>query len=128
MKRVGLSLLISLVAFAAQSENVDVTVRHAPYVISSVSSKSEHGWAECKYCGSKISYTRTYRWDVYNHVWIETTQEVPTTCRKCKGLDKDKKKLDREEAALDRKIEYEQTKRRIDRKKNTLKRLRQQNR
>lgn len=126
MRILALSLL--LLAVPAVAETTDLTIRHAPYVVSTVSSKSEKAWAECKYCGKKVSYERTYKWDVYNHKWVETTAEVPETCRSCKSKDKGQSKLDREEAKLDRDIEYLETKQRIDAKEQKLRRLRKQTR
>jgi len=125
MKRLA-SLLLSSFAFPSFAETTDLTVRRAPYVVSTVSSKSEKAWTECKYCGSKVGYERTYKWDVYNHKWIETTGEAPETCRSCKSKDKDQAKLDRKEAELDRDIEYLKTKQRIDAKEKKLQRLRKQ--
>jgi len=116
------ALAFAGVAFAETT--ADLTVRHAPYVVSTVSTKSKKAWAECKYCGKKVGYERTYKWDVYNHKWIETTEEVPETCRSCKGKDKAQAKLGREEAKLDRDIEYLETKQRIDEKEKKLQRLR----
>lgn len=117
-----------LVAHAAQE--LDVTVRRAPYVISSVSTKSEKAWAPCKFCGSKTSYERTYKWDVYNHVWCETTSasSVPDVCRKCRVRVRDQEKLDRRERELDSKIEYQETKSRIRQKQERLRQLRQESR
>lgn len=117
-------------AVFAQQQSVDVTVRHAPYVVSTVSSKSEKAWAACTYCGSKTSYDRTYRWDPYNHKWIENTDpdKVPNVCRKCRAKVRDQEKLDMRERDLDRKIRYESTKARIRQKSDYLKDLRNANR
>lgn len=109
---------------AAFADSADLTIRRAPYVVSTVSSKTEKDWATCKYCGSKTSYERTYKWDVYNHKWVETTENVPEVCRSCKPKEKAQQKLDREEAKLDREIEYYETKQRIDQKEKKLLRLR----
>lgn len=127
MRIPALSLLLLAVPAVAET-TADITVRRAPYVVSSVSSKKEKAWATCKYCGSKISYERTYDWDVYNHKWVEKTSEVPETCRLCKSKDKAQAKLDRAEAKLDRDIEYLETKQRIDDKERKLRRLRKQTR
>jgi len=114
----------------AQQQSVDVTVRHAPYVVSSVSSKSEKAWAACTYCGSKTSYDRTYRWDPYNHKWIENTDpdKIPNVCRKCRPKLRDQEKLDQRERELDRKIKYESSKARIKQKSDYLRDLRNANR
>jgi len=121
---VALAVIPGLCLTALADTTADITVRRAPYVVSTVSSKSEKEWTTCKYCGTKISYERTYKWDVYNHKWIETTESVPEVCRSCKPKDKAKQKLDREEARLDREIEYYETKQRIEDKEKKLRRLR----
>jgi len=118
----------SMLWLPAVADTTDLTIRHAPYVVSTVSSKSENAWAECRYCGRKIRYERTYRWDVYNKEWVETTKEVPDVCRSCKTRDRAQQKLDREEAKLDRDIEYLETKQRIEDKEAKLRRLRKQTR
>lgn len=117
------------VAVRAQ-QNVNVTIRHAPYDVPNVSSKTERATVLCKYCGSKVKYDRKYRWDAVKHEWIETTDAstVPTSCRKCRREEKDSEKLEREENELDRRIEVEKTKSRISSKKNKLQRLRNANR
>jgi len=115
---------IALLPLAAVAETTDLTIREAPYVVSTVSSKSEKAWAECRYCGKKIRYERTYKWDVYGKEWVETTKEVPDTCRSCQSKDKAQQKLDREEAALYRNIEYLKTKQRIEMKEAEYRRLR----
>jgi len=117
-----------VLSLSAVAETTDLTIRYAPYVVSTVSSKSEKAWAECKYCGKKVSYERTYKWDVYNKEWVETTKEVPETCRSCKSKDKAQQKLDRKENSLDRDIEYYETKKRIEDKESQLRRLRKQTR
>lgn len=111
-------------ASAVAETTADITVRHAPYVVSTVSSKTEKDRTKCRYCGSAISFDRTYKWDVYNRKWVETTGDVPDTCRLCKSRDKDRQKLDRKEARLDREIEYYETKQRVDEKEKRLRRLR----
>ena len=112
------------------AEDVNVTIRRAPYDVPNVSSKSEIAHKPCQYCGSSVSYERKYRWDTVRHEWIETTDasKVPTTCRKCRQKEKDKAKLDQRENELDRKIEYEKTKSRISSKERKLQRLRNANR
>ena len=122
------ALLFALVATAA--EDVNVTIRHAPYDVPNVSSKSEIAHKPCQYCGSQVSYERKYRWNTVLHEWIETTkpEDVPSACRKCKQKEKDKEKLDRRENELDRRIEYEKTKSRISSKEKKLERLRNANR
>jgi len=120
--------VILLLSVSVRAESTDLTIRHAPYVVSTVSSKSENAWAECRYCGGKVRYERTYRWDVYNKEWVETTKSVPDTCRSCKSKDAAQRKLDREEAKLDRDIEYLETKQRIEAKEAKLRRLRKQTR
>lgn len=122
--RILIRLFFPCAILCVRAETTDLTIRRAPYVVSTVSSKSEKAWATCKYCGKKVSYERTYKWDVYNHKWIETTAEVPEVCRSCKGKDKAQSKLDREEAKLDREIEYYETKQRIDAKEKKLRQLR----
>jgi len=97
-----------------------VRVVHEPWQVSSCSSKSEHAWAHCTWCNCKISYERTYRWNVYNREWIESTTKVPELCRKCQVKQKEREKLAREEANLDRKIEERETKARIAKKRELL--------
>lgn len=126
-----LAILIALFTFAAiAAEDVNVTIRHAPYDVPNVSSKSEIAHKPCEFCGSSVSYERKYRWDTVRHEWIETTkaENVPSACRKCKQKEKDQAKLDRRENELDRRIEYEKTKSRISSKERKLKRLRNANR
>jgi len=112
----------------AMAGSRDLTIRYAPYVVSSVSSKSEHAWVSCRYCGKKVGYERTYRWDVYDKVWCETTKEVPDVCRACKSKDKTRERLDREESKLDREIACLETKARVDEKRERLRQLRAQTR
>ena len=126
-----LAILIVLFAFVATAaEDVNVTIRHAPYDVPNVSSKSEIAHKPCDFCGSSVSYERKYRWDTVRHEWIETTkaENVPSACRKCKQKEKDKAKFDQRENELDRRIEYEKTKSRISSKEKKLKRLRNANR
>lgn len=121
----------ALFAFSAMAaEDVNVTIRHAPYDVPNVSSKSEIAHKPCQYCGSSVSYERKYRWDTVRHEWIETTkpENVPSACRKCKQKEKDKVKLDQRENELDRRIEFEKTKSRISSKERKLERLRNANR
>lgn len=115
---------------AGADQNVNVTIRRAPYDVPNVSSKTERATTLCKYCGSKIKYDRKYRWDTVKHEWHETTDRsaVPTACSKCKQKEKDKTKLDQKENELDRKIEVEKTKSRISSKEKKLQRLRNANR
>jgi len=123
------AVLVFLAGVACcKAETTDLTVRHAPYVVSTNSSKTEKDWTKCRYCGSKISYERKYKWDVYNSKWIETTAEVPEACRLCKSKDRAQEKLDREEAKLDREIERLETKQRIESKERRLRQLRKQTR
>ena len=128
------SWLVAVAAFGAfpalAERNVNLTVRHAPYDVPNVSSKSEIAHKPCQYCGSSVSYERKYRWNTVRHEWVETTkaENVPTTCRKCSQKAKDQAKLDRKENELDRKIEYEKTKSRIPSKERKLQRLRNANR
>ena len=127
----ALAILIALFAFVAMAaEDVNVTIRHAPYDVPNVSSKSEIAHKSCQYCGSSVSYERKYRWDTVRHEWIETTkpENVPSACRKCKQKEKDKVKLDQRENELDRRIEFEKTKLRISSKERKLERLRNANR
>ena len=125
------SIMMLALAFAATaSEDVNVTIRHAPYDVPNVSSKSEIAHKPCQYCGSSVSYERKYRWDAVRHEWIETTKgdAVPTACRKCKQKEKSREMLERQENELDRKIEYEKKKSRVSSKKKKLERLRNANR
>ena len=117
-------------AAIAQDGNVNVTIRHAPYDVPNVSSKSERATVRCQYCGSKVKYDRKYRWDAVKHEWILTTkpEDVPSACRKCQQKESEKEKLDRRENELDRKIEVEKTKSRVSSKEKKLKRLRNANR
>lgn len=110
-----------------RAESHDVTIRHAPYVVHSVTSKSEFGHAPCKYCGATISYERKFKRKANSSEWVETSQ-APTVCRKCEKKLKDQEKLDRQERDLDRKIDYERSKQRISAKKETLQNLRKSNR
>ena len=112
------------------ANDINVTIRRAPYVVPSVSTRSDRGSTPCKYCNATMRYDRKYKWDVDKHEWVETTDPatVPEVCKKCLQKEKDKEKLDKEERRLDRDIEYQQTKGRIDRKRSTLKRLRKANR
>lgn len=122
--------LMGIVAAAYAQENVNVTIRRAPYDVPNVSSKSEIAHKPCDFCGSSVSYRRKYRWDTVRHEWIEETraEDVPSACRKCRQKEKDKEKLDQRENDLDRRIEYEKTKSRISSKERKLKRLRNANR
>lgn len=117
-------------AAVALCNDVNVTIRHAPYDVPNVSSKSEIAHKPCQYCGSQVSYERKYRWNTVLHEWIETTraESVPSACRKCRRKEKDKAKLDRRENELDRRIEYEKTKSRVSSKDKKLERLRNANR
>lgn len=109
---------------------VNVTIRRAPYVVPSVSTRSDRGSTPCKYCNATMRYDRKYKWDVDKHEWVETTDPatIPEVCKTCLQKEKYKEKLDKEERRLDRDIEYQQTKGRIDKKRSTLKRLRKANR
>jgi len=91
-----------------------------PRLVPSVSSKTEGAWATCRWCAGKIRYQRTYKWDAYAREWIETTKEVPDTCRKCKSKDKEIERLNREEMNLDRKLAVRETKARIAEKRQRL--------
>lgn len=130
MKKLAVLAILSASAGILPAQQQEVVVRHAPYVVSSVSSKTDRGQTTCSTCSTKIRYDRTYRWDVYNHVWIETTDKdkIPKFCKKCGRLEKEQEMLNREEQALDNKIEYENTKSRINVKKRKLARLRRANR
>lgn len=130
MKRIS-ALIAFAVAVAAQAqEAVNVTIRHAPYDVPNVSSKTERATVLCQYCGSKVKYDRKYRWDTVKHEWYETTkaENVPSACSKCRRKEKDKEKLDQKENELDRKIEIEKKKSRISSKERKLQRLRNANR
>ena len=134
LSRGSVTLVVLLFGVAgaaiAQDNSVNVTIRHAPYDVPNVSSKSEIARKPCDFCGSSVSYERKYRWDTVRHEWIETTkaENVPSACRKCKQKEKDKAKLDQRENELDRRIEYEKTKSRISSKERKLQGLRNTNR
>lgn len=123
-------LAVMFASVVSAAEDVNVTIRRAPYDVSNVSSKSEIAHKPCQYCGSSVSYERKYRWDTVRHDWVETTkaENVPSACRKCRQKEKDKARLDQRENELDRKIEYEKTKSRISSKERKLQRLRNANR
>jgi len=91
-----------------------------PRLVPSVSSKTEGAWSSCRWCGGKVRYSRTYRWDPYGREWIETTKDVPTTCRKCKSKDKSVERVCREEAVLDRKLALKGEKARVAEKRQQL--------
>lgn len=97
-----------------------VRVVREPRQVTTCSSKSEHAWTHCEWCGGKIGYQRTYKWDVYEREWVETTQNVPPLCRTCKSKHKTREKLAREEASLDRKLEEKETRARIAAKRQAL--------
>ena len=123
-------VLVSLFSFAQGNDNVDVTIRRAPYDVVSVRHKTERGDAPCKYCSSTIRYDRTFKWDSDKHEWVETTKksDIPTVCRQCQLAEKAQEKLNKQERRLDRGIEYQETKGRIEKKKGLLDRLRRSNR
>ena len=108
------------------ANDVNVTIRRAPYDVPSVSTRSDRGSVPCKYCDATIRYDRKSKWDVANHEWVEVTDpaKVPQVCKKCRQKEKDQERLDKEERRLDRDIEYQQTRGRIDQKRTTLRRLR----
>jgi len=60
-----------------------VHVVEEPRLVPSVSSKTETGWTNCCWCGCRIKYIRTFKWDPYERKWIETTEYVPELCKKC---------------------------------------------
>ena len=126
---IAVSLAVASAAFA-QCNDVNVTIRHAPYDVPNVSSKSEIAHKPCDFCGSSVSYERKYRWDAVRHEWIETTksENVPSSCRKCKKKMQEQEKLDQRERDLDRRIEQEKKKSRISAKEKKLERLRNANR
>ena len=130
VSRVVAILAVPFAFAATAAEDVNVTIRRAPYDVPNVSSKTERATVLCQYCGSKVKYDRKYRWDTVKHEWYETTDPstVPTACRTCKRKGKDKVKLDQRENELDRKIEVEKTKSRISSKERKLQRLRNANR
>lgn len=122
-------VLMPLLSFA-QGNNVNVTIRRAPYDVVSVRHKTERGDAPCKYCSSTIRYDRKFEWNNDTHEWVETTDKskIPDVCRKCQQEEEAQEKLDKQERVLDRKIEYQETKGRIQKKKGILNRLRRSNR
>ena len=113
-----------------EAKDVNVTIRRAPYDVPSVSTRSDRGSTSCKYCNTTIRYDRKYKWDVANHNWVETTDpaSIPQVCKKCREAEKAQKGLDKQERRLDRDIKYQQTKGRVEKKSEKLKRLRQTNR
>ena len=123
-------VLVSLFSFAQGNDNVNVTIRHAPYDVVSVRHKTERGDAPCKYCSSTIRYDRTFKWDSDKHEWVETTDKskIPDVCRNCQRAEKEQEKLNKQERRLDRDIERQETKGRIEKKKGILGRLRRSNR
>lgn len=123
-------LLVSLPLAAQEVTRSDVTIRHAPHVVSTVSSKTEKGRATCMYCSSTMWYDRKFKWDVYSHEWVETTKSssIPQVCRACRQKEKDQERLDKEELELDRKIDYYETKSRISKKRSRLRQLRKETR
>ena len=123
-------VLVSLLSLAQGNDNVNVTIRHAPYDVVSVRHKTERGDAPCKYCATTIRYDRTFKWNSDTHEWVETTKksDIPTVCRQCQQAEKAQEKLNKQERSLDRDIEYQETKSRIGKKKATLNRLRRSNR
>lgn len=122
-------VLMPLLSFA-QGNNANVTIRRAPYDVVSVRHKTERGDAPCKYCSSTIRYDRKFEWNNDTHEWVETTDKskIPDVCRKCQQEEEAQEKLDKQERVLDRKIEYQETKGRIQKKKGILNRLRRSNR
>jgi len=118
--RFSVLMVMSAVPFFVFGQSSVIRVVHEPRQVSSVSSKTEHGWATCRWCAKKVSYDRTYKWDPYAKEWIETTKKIPDTCQKCKSKDKELEKLRREEANLDRKIELKETKKRVAEKRQQL--------
>lgn len=112
-ERILLALGLAVMTVRAGDRSDVIRVVHEPRLVPMVSSKSEWAWAKCGWCGANIHYTRTYRWDVYGKKWDETTKDVPELCRKCEKERAGQKKLEKEEARLDRKIEKLDTQRRI---------------
>lgn len=114
------TFVISAITATAAGTAPVVRMVYEPRQVSSCSSKSEHAWATCEWCGGRISYERTSTWDPYDRVWIETTANVPSLCRKCQSKQKGAEKLAREEANLDRKIAEKEAKERIAAKRQLL--------
>lgn len=85
-----------------------------------VSSKSEGAWSNCRYCQSKVHYTRTWRRNMSDGSWIETTGSVPVHCRDCAKKVKELDKYAAEEARLDLKLAKEDAKLRIREKRRLL--------
>ncbi len=123
-------VLVSVVSFARGNDSVSVTMRHAPYDVVSVRHKTERGDAPCKYCSSTIRYDRKFEWNSDTHEWVETTDKskIPDVCRNCQQAEKAQEKLNKRERCLDRDINYQETKGRIEKKKGILNRLRRSNR
>mgnify|MGYP003301806672 CR=1 FL=1 len=123
-------VLVSLFSFAQGNDNVNVTIRHAPYDVVSVRHKTERGDAPCKYCATTIRYDRKFEWNSDTHEWVETTDKskIPDVCRNCQQAEKAQEKLNKRERCLDRDIKYQETKGRIEKKKGLLNRLRRSNR
>ena len=111
---------IAMVTTASAWSQPVLRVVHEPRLVTTCSSKSEKDWAPCTWCGSKTSYERTYKWDVYNREWIETTKSVPELCRKCQSKQKSRDRLAREEASLDRKLEEKAARVRVAQKRQLL--------
>jgi len=118
MKSLVVAMMLSVVSVSAFGEVIRVV--REPRLVPTVSSKTEKAWANCRWCGGKISYERTYRWDAYERQWNETTKNVPDTCRKCRSRDREIERLQREEANLDRKLELKETKKRVAEKREQL--------
>jgi len=95
-------------------------VVHEPQQVPTCSSKTETSISACQWCGSRMICERTYKWDVYEREWIETTKPSAELCRKCKAEQKEREKLARKEAELDRKLDTKATKDRIAEKRQLL--------
>lgn len=128
MRQLMFSVLTSSMVVSAFAADGVVRVVREPWRVSTVSSKTEHGWTTCRWCAKKISYDRTYKWDPYDREWIETTREVPDSCRKCKSRDKEMERLRREEDNIDRKLELKETRKRVAEKREKLRNWTSENR
>lgn len=105
-------------AFAEHDRTVRLVLE--PRRIYQVSSKTEGAWSSCRYCQSKVRYDRTWRRDMTNGAWIETTPSVPDVCRSCKQKERELDRYAAEEARLDLKLAKKDAKARIRAKRDLL--------
>lgn len=91
-----------------------------PNRIYQVSSKTERAWSTCRMCQAKVRYTRTWRRNMSDGSWIETTSSVPVHCRDCEHKVRELDKYAAEEARLDLKLAKKDAKERIRAKRRLL--------